>query len=231
MTLETSPPHAADDAPSPPPAPTAPAPAVPPVQPSADAPLNDEQIDQVARAAARAKKLGKAANVAVANGFVLGGFAVGSLMGALVNAMLGEFDALGYVMGVGLAVVAWNEFRGRRKLLHFEPASCRLLGLNQLGLMALIIAYAAWQLGRTYYGPNLYAEAMAAEPELVSRLGSIDRLYRIVSLAMYGGLIAATIIVQGLNSLYYFTRRKHVEEYLAQTPYWVRQLQRSILDA
>ena len=57
-------------------------------------------------------------------------------------------------------------------------------------------------------------------------LGSVEQLYEMISLGIYGGLIAGTLIFQGLNSLYYFTRRKHVEAYLRETPQWVVELQR-----
>ena len=44
--------------------------------------------------------------------------------------------------------------------------------------------------------------------------------------SIYGGLIAGTLVFQGLNSFYYFTRRKHLEAYLIETPEWVVELQR-----
>ena len=141
------------------------------------------------------------------------------------GALFGEFDLTGLIMGVGLALVAWNEFRGRTMLLRFEPCGCHVLGWNQLGLMALVIGYAAWMLGKALWGANPYEGAIAGEAMLAGPLGSIGQLYKIISLAIYGGLIVGTLIFQGLNSLYYFTRRKHVEAYLRQTPEWVVQLQ------
>ncbi len=130
-------------------------------------------------------------------------------------------DVIGLVMGVGLAMVAWNEFRGRARLLRFELRGCRVLGWNQLGLMAMVIGYAVWMLGKALWGANPYEEAMAGETMLAGPLGSIGQLYKTISLAIYGGLIAGTLVFQGLNSLYYFTRRKHVEAYLRETPQWV----------
>ena len=44
-------------------------------------------------------------------------------------------------------------------------------------------------------------------------------------LALYGSVIALSVIFQGGNALYYFTRRKHVEAYVAETPAWIRDLQ------
>ena len=61
---------------------------------------------------------------------------------------------------------------------------------------------------------------------LAGPLGSINDLYKTITIAIYGGLIAATLIFQGINALYYFTRRKHVEAYVSETPEWVVDLQR-----
>jgi hypothetical protein len=40
-------------------------------------------------------------------------------------------------------------------------------------------------------------------------------------------LIALTIIFQGLNAVYYFTRAKLLRRYVAETPAWVVELQRT----
>ena len=160
------------------------------------------------------------------NGCILAAFSAGSFLFVAVAGMFGEFDVVGLVMGVGLAAVAWNEFRGRAMLRRFDARACRLLGWNQLGLMTLILGYAAWMLGHALWGSNPYAQAMAGGPALAGTLGSMDRLYKTISLATYGGLIVGTLIFQGLNSLYYFTRRTHVETYLRETPQWVTDLDR-----
>jgi hypothetical protein len=44
---------------------------------------------------------------------------------------------------------------------------------------------------------------------------------------IYGGLIVGTVIVQGLESIYYATRAKYLRDYLDQTPQWVIDLNRS----
>ena len=203
-----------------------PPPVPPPAPPGPAAPLTAEHLDQLAQAKLRAKKVRKAGRVAVVNGYILAVFSCGSLLFAAIGAMFGELDVIGLVMGVGLALVAWNEFRGRGRLLRFELGGCRLLGWNQLGLMAMVVGYAAWMLGKALWGANPYEEAVAGEPLLAGPLGGIGQLYKTISLAIYGGLIAGTLIFQGLNSLYYFTRRKHVQAYLRETPEWVVQLQR-----
>ena len=202
-----------------------PPPPCPPRAPSA-APLTSEHLDQLALAKLRAKKVAKACRVAMTNGCILAIFSGCSLLMALIGAMFGEFDILGLGMGAGLALLAWNEFRGRAMLRRVELRGCRVLGWNQVALMAMVIGYAAWMLGKAVWGPNPYDEAIARESLLAGPLGSINDLYQMISMAIYGGLIAGTLIFQGLSSLYYFTRRKHVEAYLRETPEWVLDLQR-----
>ena len=189
-------------------------------------PLTPEHLGEVAQARLRAKKVRKAAGVATTNGYILGVLSGCSFLFAAAGAMFDETAVVGVVMGTGLALVAWNEFRGRAMLRRFEIRASRVLGWNQLGLMVLVIGYAAWMLRQAFWGPSPYAEAMAGEPMLAGPLGAIEQLHKTLALAMYGGLIAGTLIFQGLNSLYYFTRRKYVEAYLRETPEWVVQLER-----
>ena len=49
-------------------------------------------------------------------------------------------------------------------------------------------------------------------------VGDLEGLYKTVTLAMYGGVIALSVLFQGGNALYYFTRRRHVEDFIAETP-------------
>ncbi len=149
-----------------------------------------------------ARKVLSAAKLAAFNGWALGISAALSLLFALSS-------GTALVVGAGLAIVAWNELRGRKLLLRFDPRGPRLLGWNQLGLMGLLVAYCLWSIyvGLTGTSPELDA--------LIKQLGplpgSSDDLKRTLTLAVYGGVIIGTIIFQGLNGLYYFTRTKHVQ--------------------
>jgi hypothetical protein len=129
------------------------------------------------------------------------------------------------VVGVGLALVAWNEFRGRKLLCRFDCSGPRVLGWNQIGLMALLMGYGLWGIYTALTGPNPYADQMQAMSELQMMLGPIEELHTTLTLAVYGGVIVFSIIFQGLNALYYFTRLGHLETYLDQTPSWIVDLQ------
>ncbi|MGB2820080.1 MAG: hypothetical protein WBF17_03805 [Phycisphaerae bacterium] len=189
-------------------------------------PLSPEHLAELAQADRRARKVRKAGGMAMFNGCTVAFFAGGCLLFAAISPLFGEVDVEALVMAAGLGVVAWNEFRGRRLIRRFDTRACRLLGWNQLGLMALLIGYCAWQIAGALFGPSPYADAMAREPMLASTLGPIGNLHKMLTIAIYGGVIAGTIVFQGLNAVYYFTRRKLLLAYLNETPPWVVEIQR-----
>ena len=196
------------------------------VSPTAECPPTPEQMQAMTLAKRRAKKLRSAARLAQVNGGLLGIFSGLSGLFVAGEALFGEFDWLGAIMCVGLGILAWNELRGRRELLRFNLKAPALLGWNQLALLILIVAYAAWMMGKTVFGPNPYDQAMQAEPMSVQVLGNISSLYKTLSVLLYGALIVGTLIFQGLTSRYYFTRAPLLRAYLAETPAWVIELQR-----
>ena len=140
------------------------------------------------------------------------------------------FDRSGVAIAITviLSVVAYNEFRGRKRLLNFDPSGATLLGWNQLGLLAMIIVYCLRMLsGSSAEAASALSSQMksTSERELLSMAGDLEGLYKTVTLAMYGGVIVLSLIFQGGNALYYFTRRRHVEDFIAKTPQWVRDVQ------
>ena len=76
---------------------------------------------------------------------------------AVVSILFGLFSLPGFLVGVGLPVVARNEFVGRRGILSYDAAGFELLWRNQLGLMALIVLYCVW---------SMYSAVAFPDPEL-----------------------------------------------------------------
>ena len=83
------------------------------------------------------------------------------------------------------------------------------------------------------YGIHLYTyfreindSVWTVLPKLKAMFGSIAKLRRLLALGIYGGLILATVVFQGLTAGYYFSRVRHVRDYVRQTPPWVVDLQR-----
>jgi hypothetical protein len=131
-----------------------------------------------------------------------------------------------------LVVVAVIEFRGRARLLKFDPMAATLLGWNQLGLLAMITVYCVSSLYSDLYGTNSIRAELQSFSELNTALGSVegvDTLVRQVAILFYGSIIALSVVFQGLTAVYYFTRRKYVTAYLDETPEWVRELRRATM--
>jgi hypothetical protein len=178
-----------------------------------------ELAHELALAKGRAKSIHKAASVAAFNGWATGIIAACSLPFA-------PFSAEGFFMAVALVIVAYNEFQGRKRLLAFDPASAKFLGWNQVSFLLLITVYCGWML---WSSRGAFAAEIEAHPEFEEALGSLDefeRLYQSLVVGFYGTVILLSASFQGCNAVYYFTRRKHIEAYLRETPAWVQEIQR-----
>jgi len=192
------------------------------IAPASDGPLTQEHRHELALANERAKKVRKAAGVATFNGWATGIFAA-------LSAPFALFSIAGFLITVGLSVIAYNEFQGRKRLLRFDPSAPVLLGWNQVGLMTLIIVYCLWMLFVSCASAGPFAAQVETNPELADAAGSLnqfDQLYKGIAAIVYGTVIVLTVIFQGLNALYYFTRCKHVKAYVQETPEWVLDIQR-----
>ena len=154
------------------------------------------------------KTILRAARLANFNGWTTGVIAA-------LSAPFAFFSLVGGLVFVSLAAVAINEFRGRRRLLKLDPAAASLLGWNQLGLLALVIGYCCRMIFTGLTTMNPVAAELAANPDLAAVLGAadgFDALYRQVVVGFYGVVIVLSAIIQGAGAIYYFTRRKYVEQ-------------------
>lgn len=182
-----------------------------------------EHHQQIASAHSRAAKIRSAARVAAFNGWVTGAFALCSLPFA-------PFSIAGFLVALGLAVVTYNEFRGRKMLLAYDPNAASLLGWNQVGFLGLIAAYSLWMIADAFTGAGPFSKEFQQYPELQQALGSAEQfqqLYRLVILAIYGSVIALSAAFQGYSACYYFTRLPIIQAYLQDTPGWIVEMQRA----
>jgi hypothetical protein len=180
------------------------------------------QRHELEEAGRRTKAIRRAAGVAAFNGWSMAILAV-------LSAPFAISSFVSVVIAAGLGVLAWNELRGRRQLLAFDPQAPALLGWNQLALLALVGGYCLFQIAMTLFGESQVAKEFAAHPELREVLGSgeeFEAMLRPLVVMFYGLVIVISVAAQGLNAWYYFSRRKHVEAYLRETPAWVVELQR-----
>ena len=122
---------------------------------------------ELADAKLRFKKVRAAARVAAFNGWTIGVIAA-------LSSPLALFSVAGLVMAAGFTIIAYLEFRGRRRLLQYDPSAATLLGWNQIGLLTLIVVYCLWQLWAGLSGPS----PLAAELEGTARTRRRTRLAR-----------------------------------------------------
>ena len=184
-------------------------------------PLSAEQQQLIAAARRRARKVGRAAGVASFDAWTTAVFAGLALMFAAFSLALGDFSGLLLFVGGGMAVVAYNAFRGADGLRRYDISAPRRLALNQVLFAAIIIVYCICRIT----GPSLVEQhPELVDPQVQAMLGDIGGLSDTLSLVIYGAVICGSILVQGGTALYYITRAGHVRTFREQTPSWVLEL-------
>jgi hypothetical protein len=88
-------------------------------------------------------------------------------------------------------------------------------------LGAAVIVYALFSLHSALTTPT------ETDSVLKSYYPDLADIPRQIAWLLYGGLIASTIIMQGLGMIYYATRARYLSDYLDKTPPWVIELNRS----
>lgn len=179
--------------------------------------MSPEEQRQLAEAGARARKIRAAAGLAGFNGWSLAICSASTLA-------LSWTSALGLALAAALGGLAWIELRGRKGILALDARAARVLGKNQLALLALIIAYCIWNMLRA---SDPSATGSAELDELIAADG-IGPLVSDLTVLVYGLVIAASVLFQGYCARYYFARERMIRAYLAQTPEWIVELQRSL---
>jgi hypothetical protein len=190
---------------------------------SQSGPLTAQHHRELMLARQRSKSIHKAARVAAFNGWATAAV-------ALLSAPFALFSISGAMVFIGLSVVAYNEFRGRNRLLQFDPSAATFLGWNQLGLLAIVVVYSLWAIQSNLNEAKSITAELSAYSDVETVLGTpgeIETLARQIVFLFYGSVIAASVIFQGLNAIYYFSRRKHIDAYVTNTPEWIRQLRSS----
>jgi len=186
-------------------------PAAPPQEQATPSP---EQMQAIALARQRGRKLSRAAGVAAFSGWTMVFFAI-------ITLLCGLFSIPEFLLGAGLAVVAWLELRGSKGLRLLDLSAPRRLGFNQIALSVMLIAYGGWGILGALTGASPYEAQLAAGGAVAEALEPIDRLQRAVTVLFYTAVIGFSVLTQGCLSAYYFTRRRHLASYLSKTPRWI----------
>lgn len=195
------------------------------------APLSAENLRELGEAKRRAKKVRRAAAVAAFSGWSMAVFAALSLMFAILS------DWTAWAVGIGLAVIAWNELRGAGMLRRIEPRGARVLGWNQVALGFLIVGYAGWSLYSAARGNGVSAmlsggggsggggmAGMIGDPQMEQM---VKELATTLTCVVYGSVAVVGVVVPGLTAIYYFTREAIVRRMIAGTPAWAVEAMRA----
>jgi hypothetical protein len=193
-------------------------------------PISDAQLQEMALADERVKRFAFASKLAGLNG---GGFA----LFAVIALLSGFFDPSSFVIGLVLAGLAFAELHGRALLSRFDRRAFVVLTFNQLALVVLVTVYALFRIRAGMSEPSPLAGLMQQNGDLSDVLGvdgmngmnggglpagldDMDGLYQSAITIFYSVVIAVTAVFQGGCALYYWTRRKHLDDFLEHTPAW-----------
>jgi hypothetical protein len=174
-------------------------------------------LEQLAAARARSRPLTNAVRYAV---FDAWGIAV---FGGLTM-ITGLTSLPGLLLGCGMCIVAHFELRAASALRRLDPAAIDMLVRNQLILGCMLFAYGVWNLISALIGPSLLAHA-AVSADVARMLQPFDSLARTISASVYIVIMLVAIFVQGGSALFYRSRRRHLADYLANTPIWILGMQ------
>ena len=160
------------------------------------------------REAISEKKIQRALTISRINGWSIVGFAI---LCSLVVLLLG--DLFGFAIGLAVTVSGLMELRGNRYLSSSNPRAIAWLCSSQIYLIAVLWAYAGYQLLRfdsddpwALFPPEFKDLMLAINPDEYL----VEALIRITYPATYFSLILAVLIYQGGLCLYYFSRKKYL---------------------
>ena len=171
-------------------------------------------------------KLRRASNYAAFDGWTL------TVLGALTLICGGYSSVAGVVIGLILLGTGLFELRCVRQLRRLNSSALRQMAYNQLGLAAVLILYATVsliQIRMTSAGGQSGGLAADVEQELAEAGASakdVEDQISTAALILYSGLIAFALLAQGGTAMYYFSRQKHLKQYLQETPDWIQHMQR-----
>jgi hypothetical protein len=188
--------------------------------------LSETHFLMIRRARVARKVVRKAARVAAWDAGIT--LTIG-LAGLLFSVVLWSW--VGLFITVGISVVGVVGLVGWDRMQDANPSAARLLGLNQLALMALIVLYCVIQM--LTFSPTELTGSATIQNQLAELrnagmdTGSLDFLSQsgpTLVRGFYGLVIILSVLVQGGMAMYYFSRRRHLESYRDDAPEWVRRL-------
>jgi hypothetical protein len=191
-----------------------------PPTPPPPGPLTTLNYRELATAKNALRKIRRAQSVAKFDGWSLAIF-------GLLTAALGFDSAWALIGGLVLIVIGGIEIWGANRLGQLDPRCAIVLTLNQLVLGVLLVGYFSWQIYAASNGQGLLSDVGRVDPEAAAQLKQFGSMANQMAIGIYSILLAAGVAYSGAMALYFFTRGRHVRNYLLETPDWIVQMQRS----
>jgi hypothetical protein len=190
-------------------------------QPVSPPQISPENLQELQAAKRGMRKIRRAVTTATFDGWTVAFFGI-------LTFIFSIGDIISMALGAGLTVIGVIELYGAKRLKRLDQSAIAFLVWNQIALGSLLLIYAVWRTVDILHHPATASSLGATEAELdAAGMGNIANLEQSMMLAVYGSLMAIAVFGQGSMALYYFTRRKHVQTYLAETPPWITQMQRA----
>ena len=187
-------------------------------------PFTPQQLAELETARRAMRPIKRAIFFAHTDGWSLAVFAVLSIL-------IGLSSVTAILIGTALGIVAYVELSTIPKLKKLDPTAPKILAYNQLGLAAVLIIYASWNL---LFPPTASSVMNSLGPELggsagdLSAIGGqVDSIFSMAVHLIYLALIAVAFLAQGSLAYAYYRRIGMIKAYLATTPEWIVQMQKA----
>ena len=138
--------------------------------------MSAEQLQELADARRRGAKVRRAISVAKFDAWTVAIFAGFTLMGVPFGSVVCG------VLGTGMAIVAFVEFKGIERLRRLDPTVAKTLALNQVGLGLLLLGYAAYSIATA--GSGMGGAVNVTTPGTLVLDGASDRNTQIAASAI-----------------------------------------------
>ena len=140
----------------------------------------------------------------------LDGTGILAIAGAFALASAAVKDARGAAVGLLVAGAGALELHGAALVRHGEERGMRWLVASQLFLMAIILGYVGYRLGRIDVSPLLPLVTDEQRQAIAQAGFAVDRFLRMVYVGTYAAVGVGTLFYQGGMCLYYLRRRAAV---------------------
>src|SRR3954471_665037 len=101
--------------------------------------LSPQQLAELVEARKRGTKIRRAVSVAKFDAWTIAIFAGLTMLSAI-------FSVWGAILGIGMGIVAFVEFKGVERLRRLDPTVAKTLAINQCCLGGLLLIYAIYSI-------------------------------------------------------------------------------------